>query len=92
MTFRPQPKPISKKEENAERKQKLKEYRQEQYLLAIERDGGLCRYCGTTADDVHHKYGRGKESGDPREHHSSLLCTCRACHPPPEKDGLKDVK
>ena len=58
---------------------KLDEYRQEQYLLAIERDGGLCRYCRKSAVDVHHKYGRGREAGDPREHYSNLECVCREC-------------
>jgi len=92
-TFRPHPKPISKKEENGERKQKLEEYRREQYLLAIERDGGMCCYCGKSAADVHHKYGRDREAGDPKEHYSNLECVCRESHPPPEKDGLdKETK
>ncbi len=74
------PKPESRKKGNDRRIRKLKKYRREQYLLAIERDGGLCE-CGREGADVHHIYGRGREAGDWREHHDQLRCTCRECHP-----------
>ncbi len=74
------PKPELRKVENARRLRELKKYRREQYLLAVERDSGLCE-CGRMADDVHHKYGRGRRAGDWREHHEQLRCVCRECHP-----------
>ena len=74
------PKPESMKAVNDRRRTELQEYRRLQYLLAIERDSGLCG-CGRLAVDVHHEYGRGRRAGDWREHHDNLRCVCRACHP-----------
>ncbi len=74
------PKPITRKAENARRLRALRKYRREQYLLAVERDSGLCE-CGRPGADVHHVYGRGREAGDWREHHEQLRCVCRECHP-----------
>jgi hypothetical protein len=75
------PKPPTRKAEKEKQRARLREYRREQYQLAIDRDGGLCRMCGRMAADVHHVYGRGKRAGDWREHHDNLICVCRQCHP-----------
>lgn len=66
----------------------LKEYRKEQRWLAFQRDDGLCQICLREhnrlrrADDVHHVFGRSRRV-DWREHHTSLMCVCRECHPSP---------
>ena len=80
-TFNPCPKAETRKAENDRRKAKLREYRRQQYLIAIESDGGMCRKCGRVAVDVHHVFGRGRDSNDCREHHDNLECVCRGCHP-----------
>ena len=78
--MRPCPKPELRKVENAKRLRELRTYRREQYLLAAERDRGLC-HCGKLAVDIHHVYGRGRQAGDWREHYEQLRCVCRECHP-----------
>lgn len=77
------PKPLKRDrlEARDERKIYLKEYREQQYCKAFERDGGKCALCGKPANDVHHCYGRGVDAGDWREHYTNLMCVCRGCHP-----------
>ena len=79
--MRAYPKPESRKAEKEVMRAELREYRRRQYLIAIERDGGMCRHCGRVAADVHHIYGRGRDKEDWREHHDNLECVCRECHP-----------
>lgn len=85
----PKPKPQSKKEEKAEKKALLDEYREIQKRLAVRRDDGYCVFCffllgvREHAVDVHHVFGRGKDIEDIREDCTSLLCTCRHHHPGP---------
>ena len=73
----------------------LVRYRKEQCALAWKRDKGMCRICNKVpAVECHHIWGRGKITGDWREVYTSLICTCRACHPrpihhrPPKKDMI----
>lgn len=74
-----------KKDQAAE----LGQYRKQQALLAINRDNDQCVFCyflrgkNTPRAEVHHVYSRGKKAGDWREQYTSLLCTCRECHPLP---------
>jgi hypothetical protein len=85
------PKPL--KEDRVAReqieKEALQDYRRIQAAYAIHRDFDLCVICfyrynaRRKRQDVHHVYGRGKYAGDWREHYTSLLCTCRQCHPMP---------
>ena len=82
------PKPLAsaRKLANHERKEQLRLWRATQYRKAIERDKGMCRICNKrVAVDVHHVYGRGRSTGDWREHHTSLMSVCRGCHPQPIK-------
>lgn len=87
-------KPVKRNRSAADktRKEELRLYRQAQYRLAVERDRGLCVFCWfldgrqVLASDVHHVYGRGRQAGDWREHHTQLVCTCRAHHPPPIRE------
>lgn len=90
-TRKPYPKP-SKKDRIAEKentKRTLRAYRDSQYALAKQRDGGHCVFCFfqesalRQASEVHHVYSRGRAAGDWREHYTNLLCTCVRHHPPP---------
>jgi hypothetical protein len=85
------PKPL-RKDRNAEKQLEvtaLKAYRSVNVALAIERDNNQCVFCyflhGMSAprQEVHHVYSRGKKAGSFREHYTSLLCTCKECHPLP---------
>lgn len=75
-----------------QRKQALNNYRHIQSLLAANRDGGLCVFHyflkgqKVQKQDIHHCFGRGDQAGDWREHYTSLLSTCRECHPLPMQD------
>lgn len=75
-----------------EQKTDLGSFRRIQSALAIQRDGNLCAICWfqhnreTPRADIHHVYGHGKKAGDWREHHTSLLCVCKSCHPSPIRD------
>lgn len=70
----------------------LSRHRKIQRLIAMERDKGCCVFHfynlnkKVEAVDVHHVFGRGKSPDDDREHYTSLVCTCRECHPLPAKD------
>ena len=77
------PKPLKsdRKKARDDRKRCLDEYRKANYILAFERDGGKCVFCGKPAVDCHHCFGRGRDAGDWQEHYTSLLCVCRLCHP-----------
>jgi 5-methylcytosine-specific restriction endonuclease McrA len=43
----------------------------------LERDGGLCRRCGSQAHDVHHLAGR---VGDALLDRDRMVSLCRPCH------------
>ena len=68
-------------------KEELRKYREQQALLAIHRDHALCAIHfflfgeRKPYEEVHHVFGRSRMAGDWKEHHSSLMCVCRACHP-----------
>lgn len=74
------------KEERRERMKRRGEYAQLQAQRVVFRDNGLCINCyfvhgrAKKYDEVHHFYGRGRDAGDWREHHTSLGCLCRSCH------------
>lgn len=67
----------------------LSEYRQEMRRIAVLRDGNFCMICKwthgitTTAQAVHHVFGRGASIDSVREWYTSLMCVCNACHPWP---------
>ena len=77
----PKPRKSDRHKTVADRREGLHVYRRRQYELAVDRDRGRCVFCGKEAVDVHHAFGRGKHAGDKREHFTSLMCVCRACHP-----------
>lgn len=82
-----------RKKEEAEKRNALRDYRRIQYRRAIERDDGKCVFCWfihqriREAVDVHHVFGRANKNGKDlwKEEYTSLLCTCRECHPLPIK-------
>lgn len=88
----PKPEKGGRKKDKADQKSALLDYRRVQSALAIQRDENLCAICyfqynrATPRAEIHHVYGRGKHAGDWREHYSSLLCVCKACHPSPIRD------
>ena len=70
-------------EERHEQRDDLREYRREQAVKAIHRDGGLCVRCYwfpgriKEFEHIHHARGRGTYE---KEHYTSLLCLCVQCH------------
>lgn len=89
MPSAPKPTKGGHKREKDARRRALKKYTQTQAPLAISRDGDQCAICWfrdgvhKRREEVHHVYGRGRASGDFREHYTSMLCVCKECHPPP---------
>jgi hypothetical protein len=89
MPYIPKPTKSDREGRNKKRLALLKAYRKSQASLAVYRDGGMCVIChfkffrDRRMDDVHHVYGRGSREGDWREKYTSLICTCRECHPQP---------
>jgi hypothetical protein len=81
------PKPLAsaRKQANHERVSILKGWRYVVRLIIYNRSKGICeiqRNCnGRAVVDIHHCYGHGRDKDDWRERPSSMLATCRQCHP-----------
>lgn len=87
MIGKPKPTKEERLQEKADRKEALRNYRREQVAIAILRDNNQCvfhyflRGEYKQREEVHHVYSRGREAGSFREHYTSLVCTCKECHP-----------
>lgn len=89
MPAKPKPTKAARLRAKASKKSGLVAYRRTQCAIVIERDADLCVICYfkhnriRMRQEIHHVYSRGRETGDWREHYTSLMCVCKECHPLP---------
>ena len=85
MIAAPKPRAADRKLAEYERKGELKDWREIVRAIVLRRSKGICEIrkdCkGRGVDDIHHVYGHGRDKDDWRERPSSMLATCRKCHP-----------